>query len=93
MAELAQERKSLTDLLAKSLQRPCFARQRFQLSPDKERDLFMAGLLNKVDRLQSCRLINQDAEPPRDELDDILSFMCRTEQVLNNQRATLTAAI
>ncbi|KAI9278877.1 hypothetical protein BDA99DRAFT_17876 [Phascolomyces articulosus] len=84
----------MTDLLVKSLHRPCFNKQRYQLTADKERDLFMNGLFNKVDRLEGRRLSNQDAEQPTsrlDELDQILNHICRSKQVqFENQRATFT---
>lgn len=85
------QKRSLTDLLAKSLHRPSYSRQRFQLSSDKERDLFMNGLLHKVDRLEGRRLSNQDADPPRDELEDLLHHICRAKRTrLDNQRAAFT---
>ena len=91
------DRRSLyemTDLLVKSLHRPCFTKQRYQLSADKERDLFMNGLFNKVDRLEGRRLSNQDAEKPShrlDELDQILNNICRAKRSqFDNQRATFT---
>ncbi|KAI8143592.1 hypothetical protein BJV82DRAFT_611004 [Fennellomyces sp. T-0311] len=91
------DRRSLyemTDLLVKSLHRPCFNKQRYHLTADKERDLFMNGLFNKVDRLEGRRLSNQDAEQPtprHDELDQILNHICRAKRTqFDNQRATFT---
>ncbi|KAI7887547.1 hypothetical protein K492DRAFT_232969 [Lichtheimia hyalospora FSU 10163] len=87
------QKRSLTDLLAKSLHRPSYNRQRFHLSNDKERDLFMNGLLHKVDRLEGRRLSNQDADPPRDELEDLLQHICRAKRTrLDNQRAAFTTS-
>lgn len=87
------QKRSLTDLLAKSLHRPSYNRQRFHLSNDKERDLFMNGLLHKVDRLEGRRLSNQDADPPRDELEDLLHHICRAKRTrMDNQRAAFTTA-
>ena len=84
----------MTDLLVKSLHRPCFNKQRYQLTADKERDLFMNGLFNKVDRLEGRRLSNQDAEQPKnrlDELDQILNHICHSKRAqFENQRATFT---
>lgn len=91
----------ITDLLAKSLNRPRFNKQRFHLTADKERDLFMTNLLNKVDRLEGRRLINQDAEhKPRlrpedeEELDFILGQLCRARLAqLDNQRAAFSPLV
>lgn len=95
------EVNNITDLLAKSLHRPEFSKQRYALSVDKERDMFMARLLHKVDRLEGWRLINQDAEQPTprtvaalladqddEELDLLLNRICRAKRSqYDNQRA------
>ncbi|GAN09942.1 hypothetical protein MAM1_0305c09475 [Mucor ambiguus] len=89
-----------TDLLVKSLNRPAYHRQRFSLSAAKERTLFMSGLFNKVESLEGCRLVNQDAElsskvaTAADENEDLQQLLNNiyksTKPQLDNQRASFT---
>ncbi|KAI8141975.1 hypothetical protein BJV82DRAFT_670077 [Fennellomyces sp. T-0311] len=58
---LFREMSGMVDSLVKSLHRPRFSKQRFQMTANKERDMFMSDLFSKVDRLEGRRLENQDA--------------------------------
>ncbi|KAI8376035.1 uncharacterized protein BYT42DRAFT_645704 [Radiomyces spectabilis] len=62
---LLQDMTSMLDLLDKSLNRPGFAEQRYELSPRKERHLFINSLWKKVDRLEARRMSSQDAALPK----------------------------
>lgn len=93
-----EEMTHITDMVARSMNRPRFARQRFYMSAAKERDLFMNNLLNKVDRLEGRRLVNQDAEVPRSraeyaELDHIFAQLHNAKQhQFENQRASFSTS-
>ncbi|RCH81628.1 hypothetical protein CU098_006520, partial [Rhizopus stolonifer] len=87
-----------TDLLAKSLDRPAYQRQRFSMSAIKKHHLFMSGLLNKVEKLERHRLVDQDAEfsnkntsQDREDLYRLLNRIYQsTKPQLDNQRASFT---
>ncbi|GAN07533.1 hypothetical protein MAM1_0165d07032 [Mucor ambiguus] len=77
----------ITELVAKS---SCFFKiaeeyneQRYELSPIKERDLFLFHVFSKINRQSGRRMINQDAEiKPRrayqdEESDDLISLIHR----------------
>ncbi|KAF1803467.1 hypothetical protein V8B55DRAFT_1563716 [Mucor lusitanicus] len=92
----------ITELVAKS---SCFFRiaeeydeQRYELSPIKERDLFLFHVFSKINRQSGRRMINQDAEiKPRrayldEESDDLISLINRvssSNRKYTDQRATL----
>ncbi|KAI9318646.1 hypothetical protein BX666DRAFT_1930157 [Dichotomocladium elegans] len=91
LAHRKEQTQSLADLLAKSQYRPELYRQRYTLSATKERDLFLIGLFHKIDRLQSRRLSNQDAELPKHGLDLLLHHIARTKRPgFDNQRAAFS---
>ncbi|KAK4510564.1 uncharacterized protein ATC70_004995 [Mucor velutinosus] len=98
---LINDLRHTTDLLVKSLDRPAYHRQRFSLSAAKERTLFMSGLFNKVESLEGCRLVNQDAElsskaaggaaDDNEDLQQLLNNIYKsTKPQLDNQRASFT---
>ena len=51
----------MMDNVVKSLSRPRFSKQRFQMTSTKERNMFMSDLFHKVDKLEGRRMENQDA--------------------------------
>ncbi|CAO3642979.1 unnamed protein product [Mucor fragilis] len=92
----------ITELVAKS---SCFFKiaeeydeQRYELSPIKERDLFLFHVFSKINRQSGRRMINQDAEiTPRrayrdEESDDLISLIHRvssSNRKYADQRAIL----
>jgi hypothetical protein len=66
------------------------------MSADKERNLFMSGLFNKVESLEGHRLSNQDAElrdneKEDDDLHQLLNNIYKSSKPqLDNQRASFT---
>ncbi|KAL7331625.1 hypothetical protein PS15p_203791 [Mucor circinelloides] len=75
----------ITELVAKSARffkiAEEFEEQRYELSPIKERDLFLFHIFSKINRQSGRRMINQDAEiKPRktyqdEESDDLISLI------------------
>ncbi|KAI9496369.1 hypothetical protein BDB00DRAFT_808586 [Zychaea mexicana] len=60
--ERFREMSGMMDTLVKSLHRPRFSKQRFQMTATKERNMFMSDLFSKVDKMEGRRLDNQDAQ-------------------------------
>ncbi|GAA5802445.1 hypothetical protein EDC94DRAFT_698110 [Helicostylum pulchrum] len=91
---LIRDLKHTTDLLVKSHNRPEYSRQRYSLSADKERNLFISGLFNKVESLKAYRLIDQDAELPKtpihEDLNQLLDRIYSSKPRFNNQRASFS---
>ncbi|KAI9278461.1 hypothetical protein BDA99DRAFT_492219 [Phascolomyces articulosus] len=58
---LFREMSGMMDTVVKSLHRPRFSKQRFQMTATKERNMFISDLLHKVDKLEGRRMENQDA--------------------------------
>lgn len=81
-------------MLVKSHRRPEYNRQRYSLSADKERNLFISGLFNKVESLEAYRLIDQDAELPKtpihEDLNHLLDRIYSSKPRFNNQRASFS---
>lgn len=83
----------LTNELAKKSIHPAYELQRYQLSPDKEKNMFMNTVLKRIEKLQSYRLNDQDADPPEErkilkEIEAIIDKQLHSPS-MNNQRATL----
>jgi len=64
--------------------------QRFHLSSAKEKDMYMNGVMKKVERMGSYRLANQDADSPIErsckEIENIIAKM-QYSPSMNKQRA------
>ncbi|ORX56286.1 hypothetical protein DM01DRAFT_1382553 [Hesseltinella vesiculosa] len=96
--QMIDEMVSLSDLLTKSMDRPRFNSQRFQLTPVKEKEVFLNHVLHKIDRMQSRRMQNQDAEwrskekNDNDELTRMFDHIIRFRSQLDNQRASFNKA-
>lgn len=98
--QLLNEVASFVDKLSKPSFRSRFNKQRYQLSSTQERDIFINNIVKKVDRLQHCRLDNQDAILPHkiqskhdsvQEFFGILERVQSTKKQFDNQRATLSS--
>ncbi|KAG2198749.1 hypothetical protein INT47_010535 [Mucor saturninus] len=80
-----QLKRDINELVAKS---SCFftvhddyEEQRFELSPIKERDLYLFQIFSKIDRQTSRRMTNQDAKPKRNfEEDELFSIIHKMQQ-------------
>ncbi|GAA5803672.1 hypothetical protein HPULCUR_009155 [Helicostylum pulchrum] len=91
-----QLKRDINELVAKSASLFAtdnqFDEQRFELSPIKERDLYLFQIFSKIDRQTSRRMSNQDAKPRRNfEDDELFSLINKMQQSsgFNNQRASL----
>ncbi|CAG8562522.1 5489_t:CDS:2, partial [Acaulospora morrowiae] len=89
---LVQDLTRLTNELTKT-SHPAYASQRYQLSPSKEKDMFMNSVIKRVEKLQSYRMIDQDADSPRErrekawkEIETIIDKQQNSS--MSNQRAT-----
>jgi hypothetical protein len=98
--QLLNEVASFADKLSKPSFCSRFNKQRYQLSSTQERDIFINNIVKKVDRLQHCRLDNQDAilphkiQPKHDSVQDFFGILERvqsTKKQFDNQRATLSS--
>lgn len=100
--QLLNEVASFVDRISKSSFNSDFNKQRYQLSKAQERTIFMNSIVKKVDRLQHCRLDNQDASLPKKtptKQDSVQEMFCILERVqstkkqFDNQRATLNPSV
>ncbi|CAG8506757.1 6904_t:CDS:2 [Cetraspora pellucida] len=93
---LIQDLTRLTNELTKTSVDTIYTSQRYKLSPDKERDMFMNSIIKKVEKMQSYRMEDQDAESPTErkerawkEIENVLTKQ-EYSPSMNYQRATLT---
>ncbi|CAG8591200.1 6193_t:CDS:2 [Racocetra fulgida] len=93
---LIQDLTRLTNELTRTSADTIYASQRYKLSPDKERDMFMNSIIKKVEKMQSYRMEDQDAESPTErkerawkEIENVLTKQ-QYSPSMNYQRATLT---
>ncbi|CAG8433361.1 1570_t:CDS:2 [Diversispora eburnea] len=94
---LIQDLTRLTNELAKNSINPAYELQRYQLTLDKEKNMFMNTVLKRIEKLQSYRLNDQDADPPEErkervlkEIEAIIDKQLHSPS-MNNQRATLSS--
>ncbi|CAG8699273.1 4872_t:CDS:2 [Racocetra persica] len=93
---LIRDLTRLTNELTRTSADTIYASQRYKLSPDKERDMFMNSIIKKVEKMQSYRMEDQDAESPTErkerawkEIENVLTKQ-QYSPSMNYQRATLT---
>ncbi|RHZ79050.1 hypothetical protein Glove_152g46 [Diversispora epigaea] len=94
---LIQDLTRLTNELAKNAIHPAYELQRYQLTPDKEKNMFMNTVLKRIEKLQSYRLNDQDADSPEErkervlkEIEAIIDKQLHSPS-MDNQRATLSS--
>ncbi|KAF0383477.1 hypothetical protein F8M41_011727 [Gigaspora margarita] len=89
---LIQDLTRLTNELTKTSTNNIYTSQRYKLSPDQERDMFMNSIFKKVEKMQSYRMDDQDAELPQErawkEIENLL-IKQQYSPSMNYQRATL----
>jgi hypothetical protein len=67
-----------------------YAAQRFQLTPAKERDMFINSVWKKVDKLRGYRFSDQDAESPVERRERALQEL---ENIMVQQKMSYTRAM
>ncbi|KAI8824832.1 uncharacterized protein EV422DRAFT_564152 [Fimicolochytrium jonesii] len=97
---VTREQRLLNDLshLTNSLTKPSpqFAAQRYEVSSEKQRDMFLSSLGARLQRTSERRMGNQDAMAPSDLRDiriaELEKIMDRIPQGLKEQRASYVSA-
>ncbi|CAG8749484.1 3932_t:CDS:2, partial [Acaulospora colombiana] len=91
---LVQDLTRLTNELTKTYTHPAYASQRYQLTPAKEKDMFMNTVIKRVEKLQSYRMNDQDADSPKERREkawkeiEVIVNKQQNSSYMNNQRAT-----
>ncbi|CAG8502920.1 7212_t:CDS:2 [Scutellospora calospora] len=92
---LIQDLTRLTNELTET--NTIYASQRYNLSPSQEREMFMNSIFKKVEKMQSYRMEDQDAESPTErkerawkEIENLIVTKQQYSPSMNYQRATLS---